>query len=540
MTGNSMGQGFCIWCGEPVREGSFFCGRTGRSLAPKERPFRDYVIRKCKGKAADTAFDLIKKYLKAHFFGTVLTLTVAVTAVAAATGGGSPRYMKQVSHRPRQATAWELRQDEQAEENTVSAPSTARNTAESGIPSEKTRTLSEPTPPAETAETIEAAETQTTQAEGSTLLPAGEIAAAGNTLYYWRYTRDSLESPSLFASFPVLAGAPKALIANRDGTEETVLEAAGTGILAVVRGTIFYMEKGADGYDRVLSYRPETGETAEYGRGTILGADPDAGRVVLSSYDADLKTNVIASVSVPEGERRVLFQGTLLAIHDGRIYYEGPSETAQRSRGSVSLRSVSVEGGDDRELFRTPANFPYEIANGYCAIMQLYFPTIDGIEYAYFSYGSIAGTGMFYQGGGIARARLDGGGGEQVSPEGELVNKYFSVNPDGSIVIGEEEYMLEDSMNLSLQVDGSYYVFEPSDGSRRLALTSADLISSEGESPARVSILGYDGVRVYYRCYYGVRDPGSDLGWREAYALTGGFLAVKDLETGTVTVLSRF
>ena len=330
-----------------------------------------------------------------------------------------------------------------------------------------------------------------------------------------------------------------AYLLRKKETYQKIAEETGASSATIsrVKRSLSY---GADGYDRVLSYRPETGETAEYGRGTILGADPDAGRVVLSSYDADLKTNVIASVSVPEGERRVLFQGTLLAIHDGRIYYEGPSETAQRSRGSVSLRSVSVEGGDDRELFRTPANFPYEIANGYCAIMQLYFPTIDGIEYAYFSYGSIAGTGMFYQGGGIARARLDGGGGEQVSPEGELVNKYFSVNPDGSIVIGEEEYMLEDSMNLSLQVDGSYYVFEPSDGSRRLALTSADLISSEGESPARVSILGYDGVRVYYRCYYGVRDPGSDLGWREAYALTGGFLAVKDLETGTVTVLSRF
>ncbi|MBR6377567.1 MAG: hypothetical protein IKS05_07375 [Oscillospiraceae bacterium] len=92
---------YCPKCGMPIGPGKSLCPAGHSAEAPKERPFADYVARKCKGDAEGKLYELIRDFLKAHLFGMLLTVSVIFTLVTALAAGG-PR-QTQVSDTPEQA-----------------------------------------------------------------------------------------------------------------------------------------------------------------------------------------------------------------------------------------------------------------------------------------------------------------------------------------------------------------------------------------------------------------------------------------------------
>lgn len=92
---------YCPRCGMPIGSGKCLCPAGHSAEAPKERPFADYVARKCKGDAEGKLYELIRDFLKAHLFGLLLTVSVIFTLVTAIAAAG-PR-QKLVSDTPEQA-----------------------------------------------------------------------------------------------------------------------------------------------------------------------------------------------------------------------------------------------------------------------------------------------------------------------------------------------------------------------------------------------------------------------------------------------------
>ena len=97
-----MGRMFCVHCGAEIIENTVNCPDCGREHDPKERLFREFLIRhtkdELKGKASDRLFSILKNWLLSHLYGTVLTVSV-VAVLTNAAAAGLPDY-EIVSGRP--------------------------------------------------------------------------------------------------------------------------------------------------------------------------------------------------------------------------------------------------------------------------------------------------------------------------------------------------------------------------------------------------------------------------------------------------------
>lgn len=96
-------QRYCPKCGMPIGTGKSLCPAGHSAEAPKERPFADYVARKCKGDTEGKLYELIRDFLKAHLFGMLLTVSVIFTLVTTLAAGGPRQTL--VSDTPEQAQA---------------------------------------------------------------------------------------------------------------------------------------------------------------------------------------------------------------------------------------------------------------------------------------------------------------------------------------------------------------------------------------------------------------------------------------------------
>ena len=182
---------------------------------------------------------------------------------------------------------------------------------------------------------------------------------------------------------------------------------------------------------------------------------------------------------------------------------------------------------------------------GSACIVRMVFQGED----IYFSYGSYAGTGMFFQGGRIMRVKKDGSQAEVAAGAGELQDAIFTVREDGTV---ESHSNLDATVSVFpmdpyYAYNGSIYVFGE-DGTAEELVAQADY-ASLAPIPCGVWSLdaglgiGYAervGDSVYFLLDYGVAAPTGSVGWRTAYTRTSSALFRKDLATGQVETLYTY
>ncbi len=93
---------YCPICGSALTA-EHRCANGHSTEIPKERPFADYAVRKCKSDVEGKLFDLIRDFLKAHLFGTLLTVSVVFTLVASI--ASSHGYIRKTSASPQEYLA---------------------------------------------------------------------------------------------------------------------------------------------------------------------------------------------------------------------------------------------------------------------------------------------------------------------------------------------------------------------------------------------------------------------------------------------------
>ena len=409
--------------------------------------------------------------------------------------------------------------------------------------------------------------------------PVGEVVSYNGALYYWQYTTDSFES-GMLGNYSYSPEAVNHLIRREYGAEEVILESgwtledgtacSGAGTLAIANDRIFFMRVYPENETTVCSVNMEGGDLREYSDGEILGLSEDSSLLVVAptSYNAetDSYSNYLVTIDTVTGEIGTFFVETNaygarggLFMHDGIIYQEVYNSEEER----LTIYSISPDGTDSIEVYSVDTHSDLFGGNyGLGLLAEVRFPVIEGVPYIYFSYGSVAGSGGYYQGGKIARARLDGGGGEILAE----LDDSLSVNYDN--LIGPDYIVLEDGSiqlvgrdNEANRVETEYYGgytrYYAKNGNafaiEQTFGTDIEVLSPEDYADITDARLGeyYEGGIItvasvdiignwaYVRMNIGAEN-GQNVGWRYGYDLVDGALFETDLVTGQAGVIYRY
>lgn len=371
-------------------------------------------------------------------------------------------------------------------------------------------------------------------------LTAGEIyghaVEYGGDVYYWKYNGDSYESYGNLSYLPLISRTVNQMVRRSgDGTETVLFEANGNRKIAVANGRIYYQT-----FDGIWAWDMDTGEVTALGKGNIEGATED-GNCLICSGDNNLDT-----VDTETAQRvRLVEDAGYIACWDGVIYYKPVEEDYNAAhRGRMTVARILPDGSEQAVLHTTEADLygdgdmvsPPQVG-------QMYF----GEEYIYFSYGGIAGSGIFYQGGKIIRMRYDGSEAEVVAGAKGRVGADFTVNADGTVnaATGDAAYTaLFSSMNEYYFSNGVGYRYDRTNGEREEIISAGDysavgpgLAGYAGDESVLINQIQVTDSRVYFLAHALVRDG---VMWRAEYARRNSAFMMKDMETGAVEVLYTF
>ena len=297
----------------------------------------------------------------------------------------------------------------------------------------------------------------------------------------------------------------------------------------------------------------EGNDYREHGEGKLYATD---GRFVAYGPKSYPGRGLYLIDTSSENVLRVQEGASYETICNGRIYY------VLNEDKSFSLCSVNFDGTNDRVLFSSDNSFTEY--DDHITFGEMRFPIINGEEYVYFSYGSVAGTGIFYSGGQIARVKTDGTQAEIIAGNdtSNLVSPDFSVNADGSIEIydytrigeglyssGMHTFYIEYGLESN---DRTVCSIELSNGESIIVLKQEDatlfpdefggLVAGEqdGEWFLDVEEVELIGCKAFVRLNYCVEAHEADIGWRTGYRRVSSALLMKDLTSGRIDVLDIY
>ena len=227
-----------------------------------------------------------------------------------------------------------------------------------------------------------------------------------------------------------------------------------------------------------------------------------------------------------------------VAIHDGKVYYSPVIEDYDSaSRGEIMLCSSNPDASDFRMIYHGLADlYDYSMGSA-CAIAQIRFSD----EFIYFSYGAIAGTGHFYQGGNIIRVRYDGSGAKKLFSYSHenFGDSEFTVNPDGSVtpLYVEENDALYSYQDKYIYRDDRIYWFDDITG------TPTDICSYYPDQNYHLSTADFVNVTdkyaffVTHHCTY---NPEKNMGWRDYYEREKSIFYMIDRQTDEIVTSYEF
>ncbi len=375
---------------------------------------------------------------------------------------------------------------------------------------------------------------ETTRQQEEQLASYGRMGYAvdtGSALYYWQYDPDNYDEGALMGFFST--SKPATLVCrDEDGNETPVLESDACEF-AVTKDAIFYQVK-----DFIWKANADGSDRKELTAGSLVDIDPK-GRYLITELDG-----AYHSYSIEDDQFTCLINaGTFEGFHDGVVYYstqvwedyDDPAY-ANAQKGMVTLRAVNVDGSDDRLMVTTQPDL-YKNSSGYstASIQQIRF----GADGVYFSYGSIAGSGGFFQGGKIMRVAFDGSSAEVVAGQNELVDANFGVREDGTVsTSNDQDFVYYEGHTNYYVTDGILYWMDPLSGmARKLTETAAYNKQVDSEVCYVSTVEVWDDTAVFTVNYANL-DPQQAVGWRD-YAVRVKTVTYM-LENGKLTELYSF
>ena len=380
-----------------------------------------------------------------------------------------------------------------------------------------------------------------TQVEYISWQSVGNVVGTEETVYYWRYGKQSLAASGVLGWYPPVVGAQNQLVRrNADGTETVLFEAAGAGEIALAGDRIFFESPTNEfGGTDICSCALDGGDLVNYGPGDLL-AVMNGGTTVLcsESYDEQLER-----INVLSGERTLLAVGRYLAQHDGLIYYQPPLEDRGAAMaGSATLSVIRPDGSGQQDLCTTAPDLYNDTMQSEAFITHL----VVTDQKIYFAYGSVGGTGLVYQGGKVMALNKDGSDAHVAAGGDGLKEAGFTVNEDGSVTakdVGEWKLFF-DPLEKTCVGEGAIYIFDPDTGAPECVMLPEEygaagegLCEHSGSTLLNLEFAERIGKMVYCEFSYGTENPQGSIGWRTSYLRKKTTLLLKDLESGSVTVL---
>ena len=353
----------------------------------------------------------------------------------------------------------------------------------------------------------------------------GFAVSDGTNIYYWQYDSSAYEEGALMGFFTDRA--PATLVCMDQTGETTELVTSRTADAFVHAGSsIYYVD-----VDQIYHLDMETLETTLVTAGTLVDVDEEGKHLIIS---LDGKYH---SYNLEKQEFTMLFaEGSYEGYHNGVVYYgTRPADGDLSAKGQVNLHAVNIDGSDPRLLVTTQPDLYDYNGTGWAEIEQLRFSD----EAAYFSYGSIAGSGYFYQGGKIMRIPFDGSAPEIVAGQDDLVNADFGINDDGTVTVYEDSY--------TPYYSGHTQYFESQEGLFWMDRKTGEIQKLLGLSDyetliqcdtAFVSLCDVWGDVSILTINYTNIDPSQAMGWRDYYVRLK--TVTYKLENGQLTELYSF
>lgn len=272
-------------------------------------------------------------------------------------------------------------------------------------------------------------------AENLIINNGGSVVRFGGNDYYWKYTADSVENQGLFAHFYLLPEAENQMICRHpDGTEKVLFTMTGNGDIYLTEDRM-YLSADNSSY----SVKMDGSDRIDYGYTRWLGTDVQ-GKTVFG-YDGQKLISVYAQT----GERTELADSSagtygyeFAGVVDDYLYFSS-CDTDNRELVLYQVKtdgSAGVQEADRFSLSRYGTDLP---GNVFVTQLSRLGSTL------YYSYGYYAGTGGFFQEGGINYVLQDE---NRITVEsGVLVDK-----------ITAEEFLVEENQGAVnvYYIDGEY------------------------------------------------------------------------------------
>ena len=342
----------------------------------------------------------------------------------------------------------------------------------------------------------------------------------GNKFYFWKFSSDDVEGGGLFSVIHQTDGTFVDLVCL-EGENETVIRSVETASEFAANEKGLYYTSG----EAILFAAYGSKEEKHCDFGTILGITENGRFVIYSKDNTD-----IWAVDTSDNTVKNLYENTRFVAIDGNTIFHAPTEDYEAaSKGLISLHSMNPENGYDVCLFTSDGNLYDGESLGIVDISKIVFAG----DYVYFSYGAVAGSGSFYQGGDIVRAKRDGSASEvlvDISTTDEFVDAHFVVNEDGTVSTSSELEALYDHLEETDTERGIITYTDPATG-QHMDLCSYRHDASYDSSTA--DLVSITDKYVFFVTHYGTRNPEKDIGWREYYERDKSVFSIYDRKTLT-------
>jgi len=377
----------------------------------------------------------------------------------------------------------------------------------------------------------------------------GNIIVNNQCLYYWKYNSKSYVDDAVFGKYMYKQGTVNQLICRKaDGKEIIILETAGAGEIALVNNRIFYQVPVNDfGKYSISTCKLDGTDIKILGEGTLAAVSED-GYVIYSSGEQ------INSISQSDLSIKALADdATLKAVKGKQVYFQ-PRETDEEAalHGRTTLSAVNADGSNRRVLYITNDDLYRSDEDGsdWLRSRAIIWATYVSDEHVFYAYGSIAGSGHVFQGGKIAKVKLDGSGGEILGEAYACENgPMFLVDKDNNIIRDyscvksamNDPYFNNGAVSMYNQERSAYEEYIVKKDYSDFSTDNISVYKLENNNTLQLGFMERIGDKVYFMLHKGIYDKGSSFnknaGMIEYYTRTESALFEKDLKSGNVILL---
>ncbi len=357
----------------------------------------------------------------------------------------------------------------------------------------------------------------------------GCVVDTGDDVYYWDYNENSYADGALLFYINLSENATATMTRrDADGVVTPLFEAAlSDNAFAVTADGIFYVEDGT-----ITRCDLDGGNKKALCAGVIKEIDSTGTYLIAAD-----ETSVFSLTA--DGTKTIITDnGTYLTVYDDTVYFSPALGRTDASKGVVTLSAANVDGTDVRELHTTDGGlYKYDTSVSNAAISQMCFDE----DYIYFSYGSIGGTGHYFQGGLVDRVRYDGTDGSTVAGDNDnRMGPYFTVI-DGEVSAEWNDFSeaMFSYMTEFNTVDRVTYQKDPATG-EVTAIVSADEYIEDTSLSHTVNYMEVTDDKAYFLVHSATTDPSQAMGWRDYYVREQSTLYCKDLQSGDITAWDTF